>query len=285
MFILLDVGQSLPATTASCRVREIISTRRSVTVAALQLRPTFAECYRAARVSERTTPQVRMLTETSRSGSGSSPLPSGRGSEWCGPLVAVAGKEPRYLLEADHERFTGLSPNMIGEHVSIVEARNSADQNAPDARRPLAKNDARGSELFLHRVAYAIGVAAILERADLNGEKSWSRRRLRRRGDDVETDLRDARSDQIDRLSGRMRKIDDASIDERSAIDDPHFDRFSVGEIRDAYPRVERQRAMRGRQFFHVVNLAVGRGPSVIGMSIPARDTGFRALRQHLGRA
>ena len=107
---------------------------------------------------------------------------------------------------------------------------------------------------------------------------------MRRRGDDVETNLRNARSDHIDSASGGVRKIDDAAVDERSAICDSHVDGFSVGEIRDAYPRVERQRAMGGRQFFHVVNFTVGRGPSVIGMSIPARDAGFRALRRRTWR-
>ena len=47
----MTTSNQLPIT----RVRELIGTLRSVTLAALQLCPTFPECYRAARVSERTT--------------------------------------------------------------------------------------------------------------------------------------------------------------------------------------------------------------------------------------
>ena len=64
-------------------------------------------------------------------------------------------------------------------------------------------------------------------------------------------------------------------FDEGTAVDDADVDGFVVGEIDDAHPGSEGQRAVRGGELFHVVDLAVGGGAAVIRMAVPAGESGF----------
>src|SRR5581483_3338252 len=101
------------------------------------------------------------------------------------------------------------------------------------------------------------------------------RQRPRRTLDDLDPDARRARPDHRHFLGGAMRQVDDASVDERPAVDDLDIDRLAGIEIVDPYPGMERQCAMSGHQLLHVVDLAVGRLATVVRMTVPAGDALF----------
>src|SRR5260370_29727885 len=105
------------------------------------------------------------------------------------------------------------------------------------------------------------------------------RRRDLRRREDIQTNLCDPGSDQLDGLRRGMRHVDDAPVDERTAVDDADVHRLGVGEIGEALPGAEGERAMRGGHLLHVVDLAVGRGAPVIRMAVPARETNLAGAR------
>jgi len=96
-----------------------------------------------------------------------------------------------------------------------------------------------------------------------------------RRLDHFQFHARDAGSDHLDLARGGEREIDDASIDERSAIGDPDVYFFSVLEIGDFHPGLKRKSAMRRGELFHVVDLAGRRASSVVRNAVPAREAGF----------
>ena len=79
-------------------------------------------------------------------------------------------------------------------------------------------------------------------------------------------------------LRRRVRKVDDASIHEGTAVDDANIHAFLVVQVIYPHPGVERQRAMRRHQLLHVVDLAVGGRPPVIGMAIPTRHAGLQCF-------
>src|ERR1019366_9547004 len=74
-----------------------------------------------------------------------------------------------------------------------------------------------------------------------------------------------------------LREIEDASFHKRTTIVDANVHLFSVGEIRDLHPSLKRKAAVRSGELPHVVDLAGGRAASIIGESIPARDSGLDA--------
>src|SRR5438552_17079359 len=80
-----------------------------------------------------------------------------------------------------------------------------------------------------------------------------------------------------------MRKVDDPSADEWTAIDDPHFHRFFIGQIRDPHPGSERKRSMSGGKFLHVVDLAVRGGAPMIRMSVPTGHSRFAGTERRSG--
>src|SRR3954471_8230113 len=63
---------------------------------------------------------------------------------------------------------------------------------------------------------------------------------------------------------------------EWSTILNANVDGFIVGEIFHSHPSAEWKSAMRGGKFFHVVYFTIGRAASVIRISIPTCDAGFR---------
>lgn len=149
-----------------------------------------------------------------------------------------------------------------------------ADEHAPERGIPFSQYEARRAVGLFHLRAQALGSILILKRAGLDGVPIFRRHDWLER-EDVEANLGDAGSDDLDFLRGCVRKIDDASGDEGTAVDDADVDRFSVGEIGDAHHGSEGKGAVRGGEFLHVVNFAVGGGASVIRMSVPARESGF----------
>ncbi len=79
----------------------------------------------------------------------------------------------------------------------------------------------------------------------------------------------------VDIARGGLRKIDDASVTERTAIVDAHVDALPVFEICHLHPCRKGKLAMRGGEFLHVVNFSRGRATPVIGDSIPAGNAGL----------
>ena len=96
-----------------------------------------------------------------------------------------------------------------------------------------------------------------------------------RRLHDFQSHPRRAGSEHVDLFRGGMREIEDAAFDERTPIVDSHRDAFSVVEIGDLDDGLKRKSAMRGGEFFHVVDLAGGGALSVIWNAVPARDSGL----------
>src|SRR5579871_986660 len=84
-----------------------------------------------------------------------------------------------------------------------------------------------------------------------------------------------AGSDHFDLTRGGEGEIDDPSIDEGAAIVDSHGHTLSVLKIADFHPGVEGKRAMRGGQFVHVEDLAVGRAASIVRNAVPTCDSSF----------
>src|SRR5947209_20051736 len=70
--------------------------------------------------------------------------------------------------------------------------------------------------------------------------------------DDVKFDLRHPSSDDSQRFGGGMRDIDDASGNVRAAVIDPDRHGPAGGDVGDAHPRAERQRAVSGGQFARI---------------------------------
>src|SRR5262249_24031379 len=73
---------------------------------------------------------------------------------------------------------------------------------------------------------------------------------------DVDLDLCDTPPNHPELLSGRMRDIDNASANKRTAVIDP--DRYGAtrGDVSDPHPRAEGQRGVSGRQFAGIVLFA-----------------------------
>ena len=65
----------------------------------------------------------------------------------------------------------------------------------------------------------------------------------------------------------------DAALHERTAIDNPHIHRFIVAEIPHANDGLERQGAVSRDHRFHIVDFTIRGRASVIGMSVPTRET------------
>jgi hypothetical protein len=85
----------------------------------------------------------------------------------------------------------------------------------------------------------------------------------------------DAGLDHVEFARGGHGEVDDSSVDEGAAIGDADVDVFFICEIRYLEPGIERKSAMRGGQLFHVEDVSIGGAPSVIGRSVPTRDSGF----------
>lgn len=77
-----------------------------------------------------------------------------------------------------------------------------------------------------------------------------------------------------------MREVDDPSLDEGSPIIDLDLDFLPI--VRPVYldHGPERQCAMRGSEFLHVVYLAAGRWSAIKGDPVPAGNTGKRVLNR-----
>ena len=59
------------------------------------------------------------------------------------------------------------------------------------------------------------------------------------------------------------------------AVGDAHIDCAAIRQIGDTHPGIERHRAVRGGQLFHVIDFAVGRLTPVIGRTVPTGKTFF----------
>ncbi len=90
----------------------------------------------------------------------------------------------------------------------------------------------------------------------------------------------DSRADGINLARRGKRKIDDAIVDKRPAIRDAHGRGFSVVEIRHAHHGFKRQRAVRRRQFVHVVDFAIRGAPPVEGHPVPGGVALFDVARR-----
>src|SRR5438445_77816 len=123
-------------------------------------------------------------------------------------------------------------------------------------------------------LAKPFGVVAVAERANLYGKESRSGINSRRKH--FHADGHNARSNRFYFAGGGKRKIDNAIVHKRSAVRDANNGGFAVAHIGDPHHRLERQRAMRRREFIHVVDLAVGSAPPVKRRSIPGRISFFR---------
>ncbi len=136
------------------------------------------------------------------------------------------------------------------------------------------QNQPSRSILAFERGARTLSAVLIPERSGLDripilgrGD-GWSR-------EDVEPDARDSRSDESDGAGRGVRKIDDAVFDEGPSVSNADVDRFVVGEIHHAHPSPEGQRAMRGSEAFHIVDLTIRGGAPVIWMPVPAGEARF----------
>ncbi len=98
---------------------------------------------------------------------------------------------------------------------------------------------------------------------------------LLRRSDHLQSHLHDSLRDHVDLSRGAERKIDDASIDERSSIGDANVDAFSIRQVCHLDPSVEWKCSMRGSQLSHIENFAGRCLASIEWNSIPTCDSSF----------
>jgi hypothetical protein len=105
----------------------------------------------------------------------------------------------------------------------------------------------------LHAGAAHAGCINHLHRAVVSGGRSVFRSlrlgRFHQLLDDVKFDLCKSASNHPQRLSRRIRDVDNASGNERTAVIDPNRDGAPSSDVCHAQPGAERQRAMSGGQF------------------------------------
>ena len=89
---------------------------------------------------------------------------------------------------------------------------------------------------------------------------------------------------EVERLGGADREVDEAVVDERAAIVDPHDHRLAVAEIGHARIAWQRQRRMRRRVAVHVVGFAVRGQPAVEVRPVPGGDALGAIVRVRVGR-
>src|ERR1041385_4394287 len=77
---------------------------------------------------------------------------------------------------------------------------------------------------------------------------------------DIQPHRRSAGADELERLGGSERKIDDAIVLKRTTVVNPHDDGFAGQRVCHTNLCIERKRAMGGGHSIHIVRLAVG-GP------------------------
>ena len=102
---------------------------------------------------------------------------------------------------------------------------------------------------------------------------------------DLEDHVADARLDQPDLLRGRVREIDDAPADVRSAVVHAHahgLRGLGIGDVEDG---AERQRAMRGGEQRRIEDLAVRGRASGELLAVPAGHALQRLARPRLAAA
>lgn len=93
-----------------------------------------------------------------------------------------------------------------------------------------------------------------------------------------------ARVHHPDLLCSGLRQVNDPASNEWPPIIYANLDFPAVGQIRDSYPGAERQPLVGRRQLVHVVSLAVAGLATMIRVSVPARDPGFRPADSALDR-
>ena len=177
-------------------------------------------------------------------------------------------------IKTYYKGCSGFLPDSLCQRGGGLFGGETPDHHSPERWAIGALHQMRRTELALERCAKALGAIAIEECAGLHGVPVVGRGS---RGDreNVEPDASHAGSDERDRDGRGMRQIDHAILDEGTAIDDADVDGFVVAEVDDADPGSEGQGAMRGGEFFHVVDLAVGGGTPVIGMTVPTGESNF----------
>jgi len=79
----------------------------------------------------------------------------------------------------------------------------------------------------------------------------------------------DAQAHHAQFLRRGLAQVDDPAWRERSAIIDAHHHHLAVDQAAHAYPRPERQRAVRGGEFPTVKTLAAGRAPAMQAAAVP----------------
>ena len=72
-----------------------------------------------------------------------------------------------------------------------------------------------------------------------------------------------------------MGEIDDAALDKGAAVGDANFHSLAIVEVGNPEPGVEGESAVGGGQLLHVVDLAIGGTPAVVGVAVP---TGHASL-------
>jgi len=78
-----------------------------------------------------------------------------------------------------------------------------------------------------------------------------------------------------------MGEIDDAVMDKGPSIIDAHLYGLLIGQVFDVNHGPQSKRPVRGGHFLHIVDLSAGRGPTVEGMAVPARNTNLHRPRRH----
>src|ERR1700682_3893553 len=109
-------------------------------------------------------------------------------------------------------------------------------------------------------LAETLGVGAFAESTDLHGEKTG-------RGIDAAKNFHahrhDAGANRIHFSRGCQREIDDAIVDEGTAVGDAHNRELPIVQVGYAHHGFKWQRAVRRGEFIHVVDLAVRSVPPV----------------------
>ncbi len=187
-----------------------------------------------------------------------------------------------------------------GETLRLVNRWRLPDEDPIKGGIAGASDELRGSVFTGELRPQVFGILMDRVGADLDGievahyhGRVWCGRELggddigigMRRADDLQADRANARPQQLNLAGGGFREIDDAPVDEGSAVGDAHIDGEAIRQIRDAHPGIEGHGAVRGGHLFHVVDFAVSRLTPVIRRPIPTGKTFFRrAGRRRDGR-
>src|ERR1019366_4193751 len=151
--------------------------------------------------------------------------------------------------------LTSFFPNSRSQAVGALLGGLGAGQHTPQIGGIRALDQARRAVAGLHFGA--------------QGHRDGGGRGVFGGADHFDANAGGTRTDHVDSARGSMGEIDDAALDKGAAVGDANFHSLGIVEVDDPEPGVEGESAVGGGQLLHVVDLAIGGAPAVVGGAVP----------------